>query len=165
MWDAHQGSFYVGTTSDGVTLNNSVIPEDVNTWSYLALRSPAYAASIGWDMRNLAVSADGFRGVSFCRRDRTGVWFEGVAHLADALQFRGDPGDGARAAQYLSDIYYAQAHAPNTDGRGITAASKNGLGDCGGGRYYASLHTGATAWYILAAGKVDPFSLIPLRPA
>jgi hypothetical protein len=157
-WDARQRRFYVGTTSDGVTLNNNVMPEDVNSWSYLALRDPAYAAALGWDMRNLAVTAGGFGGVSFCPGDRSGVWFEGTAHLADALEYRGDRGDGARAARYVSDIYYAQAHGLNNDGRAIIAASRDGLSDCGGGSYYASLHTGATAWYILAVRRVDPLS-------
>ncbi len=106
------------------------------------------------------MSAGGFRGVSFCRADRTGVWYEGTAHLADALEFRGEPGDAATAAGYLSDIYYAQRHGPGSDGLGIIAASRNGLSDCGGGSYYTSLHTGATAWYILAAKKIDPFTLI-----
>ena len=160
MWDAGQGRFYVGTTTDGTTPNDGVLPEDVNSWSYLALRDPGYAASVGWDVRNLAVSAGGFSGVSFCSADRAGVWFEGTAHLADALELRGQPGDGATAARYLSDIYYAQNHGLDNDGRGIIAASRNGLSDCGGGSYYASLHTGATAWYILAVAKIDPFSLI-----
>jgi hypothetical protein len=164
MWDARQGRFYVGTTSDGKTPNNSESPEDVNSWSYLALRDPAYAASVGWDVRNLAVSAGALRGVSFCRADRTGVWFEGTAHLADALRFRRYPGDDARAARYLADIYYAQAHGPGEDGRGIMAASRNGLSDCGGGLLYASLHTGTTAWYLLAAARVDPFFRISASP-
>jgi len=163
MWDAQQSRFYVGTTSDGVTLNDSVMPEDVNSWSYLALRDPAYAASLGWEMRNLAVTAGGFSGVSFCRGDRSGVWFEGTAHLADALEYRGHPGDGVWAARYVSVVYYAQAHGLNHDGRGIIAASRDGLSDCGGGSYYASLHTGATAWYIMAVLRVDPFSMIPAR--
>jgi hypothetical protein len=164
MWDAGQGRFYVGTTSDGKTPNNSESPEDVNSWSYLALRDPAYAASVGWDVRNLAVSAGAVSGVSFCRGDRTGVWLEGTAHLADALAFRGQPGDDARAARYLADIYHAQAHGPGADGRGIMAASRNGLGDCGGGLLYASLHTGTTAWYVLAAARVDPFFRISAPP-
>jgi hypothetical protein len=161
MWDAKAGHFAVGTASDGVTTNPAEVPEDVNSWSYLALRDPAYAASVGWDVRNLAVTGGRFSGVSFCPADRTGVWFEGTAHLADALQFRGGPGDAARAARYLADVYYAQAHGPDSDGRGIIAASRNGLGDCAGDSFYTSLHTGATAWYILAAKKIDPFSLIP----
>jgi hypothetical protein len=164
MWDARQGRFYIGTDSDGQTRNDSVLPEDVNTWSYLALRDRAYEASIGWAARNLAVTAGGFSGVSFCQGDRTGVWFEGTAHLADALEFRGDPGDGTRAARYLRDIYHAQKHGLNNDGLGVIAASRDGLGDCGGGVFYASLHTGATAWYILAATKADPFSLLPAPP-
>jgi hypothetical protein len=91
------------------------------------------------------------------------VWFEGTAHLADALLFRNSPGDAARAAAYLADVAHAQAHGPKTDGLGIIAASTNRLSDCDGGYYYASLHTGATAWYILAAAKTDPFFRIPPR--
>jgi len=160
MWDAPQGRFYVGTTADGFTPNNTLLPGDVNTWSYLALRDPRFAASVGWDVQNLAVTGQ-FRGVSFCRGDRSGVWFEGTAHLADALEFRADPGDRAQADQYLTDIYYAQTHGPGADGRGIIAASRNGLTDCAGGTFYTSMHTGTTAWYILAADKVNPFVLIP----
>jgi hypothetical protein len=161
MWNPQQGYFDVGTTADGVTPNTALLPEDVNSWSFLALRDPAYAASVTWIMRNLAVTAGGFSGVSSCTGDRSGVWFEGTAHLADALELRGHPGDDALAARYLADIYYAQAHGPNGDGLGIIAASKDGLGDCMGGSYYASLHTGTTAWYILAAKKIDPF--LPIR--
>jgi hypothetical protein len=161
MWDGGQDHFYVGTTADGVTPNTAELPEDVNSWSFLALRDPAYAASVTWIMRNLAVTAGGFSGVSYCTGDRSGVWFEGTAHLADALEFRNDPGDHTLAARYLADISYAQAHGPNGDGLGIIAASRDGLSDCMGGSYYASLHTGTTAWYILAAKKVDPFSQIP----
>jgi len=161
MWNPQQGYFDVGTTADGVTPNTALLPEDVNSWSFLALRDPAYAASVTWIMRNLAVTAGGFSGVSSCTGDRSGVWFEGTAHLADALELRGHPGDDALAARYLADIYYAQAHGPNGDGLGIIAASKDGLGDCMGDSYYASLHTGTTAWYILAAKKIDPF--LPIR--
>jgi hypothetical protein len=160
MWDAPQGRFYVGTTADGFTPNNTLLPGDVNTWSYLALRGPRFAASVGWDVQNLAVTGQS-RGVSFCRGDRSGVWFEGTAHLADALEFRADPGDRAQAGQYLADIYYAQTHGSGADGRGIITASRNGLTDCAGGTFYTSLHTGTTAWYILAADKVNPFVLIP----
>ena len=49
---------------------------------------------------------------------------------------------------------------PNTDGLGIIAASKNGLSDCDGSQYYASLHTGATSWYLLALQSANPFFLL-----
>jgi hypothetical protein len=161
MWIPSQHRFYVGTGYNGVTPNNQEQPEDVNSWSYLALEDPAYASSIDWDITHLAVTAHGFPGVSFCRGDRSGVWFEGTAHLADALETRHRRGDAARAAAYLADIRHAQADGPNTDGEGIIAASKNYLSDCDGDYYFASLHTGATSWYILAAKKANPFHLLP----
>jgi len=158
MWDAREGRFYVGTTNNGKKVNNEVQPEDVNSWSYLALASPAYASSLDWDVTNLAVSSEGFTGVSFCEGERSGVWFEGTAHLADALELRGAPGDEEQAESYLADIEYAQSHGLDSDGLGIIAASKNYLSDCEGEDYFASLHTGATAWYVLAAQGVNPFA-------
>jgi hypothetical protein len=158
MWNPAQQRFSLGTMTDGVTTNDSPQTEDVNSWSYLALRSPAYAASVDWDVTSLAAAAGPLHGVSICPGDRTGVWFEGTAHLADALEIRGQPGDSAQAAAYLADIAYAQAHGPNEDGLGIMAASKDGLTDCAGDSVYASLHTGTTAWYILAASGVNPLS-------
>ncbi|MBV9333534.1 MAG: hypothetical protein JO146_05970 [Candidatus Eremiobacteraeota bacterium] len=158
MWDSHDGRFYVGTGNDGVTPNKSFKPEDVNSWSYLAFENPSWGAAPSWDVVNLSVTRDGFSGVSFCSGDRSGVWFEGTAHLADALEIRDASGDRGQANQYLTDIEYAQAYGPNGDGLGIIAASRT-ISDCDGGKYYASLHVGATAWYILAAGAKDPFLL------
>ncbi len=159
MWDPHAGRFYVGTGDDGVTPNRSFKPEDVNSWSYLAFANRAWARAPSWDVKYLAVSKGGFSGVSFCSGDLDGVWFEGTAHLADALELRGQTGDPAQAAAYLSDVEYAQTSGPNNDGRGIIAASISGLRDCDGDKYYASLHVGATAWYILASEHSNPFTL------
>lgn len=77
--------------------------------------------------------------------------------MADALEIRHRPGDARKAASFLADVAHAQTSAPNTDGLGIIAASENGLSDCDGDRYYASLHTGATSWYLLALRRADPF--------
>jgi hypothetical protein len=157
MWNASAGSFYVGTTTDGVTPNTAEQPEDVNSWSYLALQDPAYHSSLDWNVQHLSVSAGGFNGVSFCLGDTSGVWFEGTAHLADALALRNSSGDATLANQYLSDIQFAQTNGPNRDGLGVIAASKDSLSDCDGSFYYATLHTGATSWYILASQRVNPF--------
>ncbi|HLX88585.1 MAG TPA: hypothetical protein VKR22_09060, partial [Acidimicrobiales bacterium] len=78
---------------------------------------------------------------------------------ADALALRAGSGDAALSSQYLADVAHAQSAGPNTDGRGIIAASKDMLSDCDGDYYFASVHTGATAWYVLAASGVNPFSL------
>ncbi len=169
MWDRRQGHFAIGTLNDGQTTNRTELAEDINSWSYLALEDPAYQAALHWDARELAVTAGRFAGVSYCPRDRTGVWFEGTAHLADALKLTGRPRDRKLAAGYLSDIRQAQRRGPNGDGYGIIAASRDGLSDCEGDQFFASLHTGTTAWYILAATGIDPFSLFALprlsRPA
>lgn len=159
MWDASAGRFYVGTLDNGVTPNKRFKPEDVNSWSYLAFANPQWAAAPSWDITHLAVSEGGFSGVSFCSGDRSGVWFEGTAHLADALELRNASGDRSQAQAYLDDIAYAQTHGPNDDGLGIIAASKT-ISDCDGDKYFASLHVGATAWYIMAADRTDPFVLL-----
>ncbi|HZV76345.1 MAG TPA: hypothetical protein VFF63_01150 [Candidatus Babeliales bacterium] len=161
MWDRRAGRFYVGTLDNGITPNKPFKPEDVNSWSYLAFQNPAWAASPSWDVTHLAVSKGGFSGVSFCTGDRSGVWFEGTAHLADALELRNHPGDSQQAQKYRNDVAYAQTNGPNTDGLGIIAASINGLKDCDGDKYFASLHVGATSWYIMAVGRINPFLLFP----
>lgn len=161
MWSAKAGRFYVGTGNDGITPNRAFKPEDVNSWSYLAFANPAWAAAPSWDVTNLAVSRNGFSGVSFCSGDRSGVWFEGTAHLSDALELRNASGDPEQAQRFLADIAYAQSNGPNNDGLGIIAASKNGLRDCDGDKYFASLHVGATAWYVMATAAIDPFVLLP----
>ena len=157
----HPGMFWVGTGEDGVTPNRQPLVEDVNSWSYLALRDPAFASSLDWVEKYLAVSKKGLSGVSFCRKGRKGVWLEGTAHIADALLARGGAGDEEAAERYLADIEHAQLAGPNNDGKGIIAASRDGVPDCEGEAYFASLHTGATAWYLLAAQGVDPFEALP----
>lgn len=156
MWDSATGHFWTGSNPDGATINFFPIPEDVNTWSYLALRDPAYAASIDWATSNLATtdtpqcfnsSLTGnqhFSGVTFSnaslqanpyvapnsytpKPDPNGVWFEGTAHAADALLLRGAPGDRDQAQVYLRNIQTAQAQL----GQGQTAGGKalpNGYG-------------------------------------
>ncbi|HEY4460197.1 MAG TPA: hypothetical protein VGN81_38165 [Pseudonocardiaceae bacterium] len=157
MWDSVKHLFWTGTGTDGTTTNTDFIPEDTQTWSYLALKDPAYASSIDYAIAKLKVTDGAFTGVSFSSSDRTKVWFEGTAHLADALEFRAGSGDAAKATAYTNNIELAQTTAPNNDRQGIVAASHDGLKTGDGDKYYASLHTGATAWYLLALRKVDPF--------
>ncbi|MCX4428980.1 hypothetical protein ACIQWL_54935 [Streptomyces mirabilis] len=161
MWDASGKKFWVGTDESGVSLNKDFLPEDVNTWAYLALKESAYAASIDWDIKNLAATDGSITGVSFGACDRSKVWLEGTAHLADALAIRNASGDSAKAQSYLKSIQLAQTSSPNHDAYGIVAASHDGLSDCDSDHYYAALHTGATSWYLMAAGPVNPFELLP----
>jgi hypothetical protein len=162
MWSRKQGHFFIGTTTDGKTINHDdPNPEDVQTWSFLATGLATHQGSIDWALANLSATSGDFQGLSFEDRDRSGVWFEGTAHAAAALEARGQTGDLNAAELLLLDIETGQASAPNADGRGIDAASKDGLKtDDNGDAYYASLHTGATGWYCIARQAGNPFKFI-----
>lgn len=67
------------------------------------------------------------------------------------------PGDASSAQAYLADIAHTQSSGLNSDRKGIITASKNGLKDCEGDRYFASLHTGASTWHLPALRSADPF--------
>jgi hypothetical protein len=56
MFNTTGDFFWTGTLTDGVTINTSAIPEDVNTWSFLALQDQAYSGSPDWAKTNLAVT-------------------------------------------------------------------------------------------------------------
>jgi hypothetical protein len=161
MWNSQNppGFFRTGTNTDGVSTNTDCIPEDCPSWSYLALEDPQYAASIDWAYTTHAALDGVLSGVSFSNADTSGVWFEGTGHMAAALAARKAAGDSAKAAAFPADIQLGQAQAPNANGLGIDAASKDGLAASDGDYYYASLHVGATAWYCLAAQASNPFLL------
>ncbi|MCL6674096.1 Tat pathway signal sequence domain protein [Streptomyces panaciradicis] len=194
MWEPSGGFFYTGT-NDGVTINRSPIPEDTQTWTHLALRSPAHSRSLDWAATELAVldsaerpnstvpQGQSYEGVTFSsaslsanedapiaqwqpKPDRNGVWFEGTAHLALALRCRRAPGDGARARRLLTSIERAQellgggqtlGGGAVPEGSGVVSASSPIDTGFGFG-YYPYRHTGATAWYLLAATRVNPLS-------
>ncbi|KOG31412.1 hypothetical protein [Streptomyces resistomycificus] len=192
MWEPDGGFFYTGT-NDGVTVNRSPIPEDTQTWTQLALSSPAHSRSLDWATSELAVldtaerrnstvpAGQSYEGVTFSsasllanedapiadgqpKPDRNGVWFEGTAHLALALRDRSTRGDQAHARRLIASIERAQdllgggqtvggeAIAPNS---GIVSASSPIDTGFGFG-YYPYRHTGATAWYLMAAARANP---------
>ncbi|MFF7262156.1 Tat pathway signal sequence domain protein [Streptomyces sp. NPDC008159] len=192
MWEPAGGFFYTGT-NDGVTVNKSPIPEDTQTWTYLALDSRRHARSLDWAAGELAVldhsgrrnstvpTGQSYEGVTFSsaslvadedkpiaefqpKPDRDGVWFEGTAHLALAFRDRGARGDEYRARRLLASLERAQDHlgtGQTVGGRalpersGIVSASSP-LDTGFGFGYYPYRHTGATAWYLMAAVRANP---------
>jgi len=192
MWEPSGGFFYTGT-NDGVTINRSPVPEDTQTWTHLALASPAHSRSLDWAASELAVldtadrpnstvpAGQSYEGVTFSsasllanedapiadgqpRPDRDGVWFEGTAHLALALRDRRSTGDEQRARRLLASIERAQDLLGGSQTVGGTALpARSGIVsassplDTGFGfGYYPYRHTGATAWYLLAAASANP---------
>lgn len=153
------GHVNTGTGLDGTTINTRPIPVDAQTWSFLATGDERYGAALDWTLGNLIATDGPYTGPSISEVDVSKAWFEGGGHLALALTLRDGAGDADRVETLLSSIRLAQRDAPNGDGKGIVATSNDGLDSGFGDLYYASLHTGATAWYLLAAAGLNPFRL------
>lgn len=153
MWNEEYEHFWTGTVEDGVTINDSVFPADVNTWGLLALgEKEKYGASMVWLEENCRVERDGFIGFDF-NTDGDGVWFEGTAHAILALQV---VGERLKSEMYLNQLRLAQRTAANANGKGIVASPvKTSTGF--GWDYPNMLHIGATAWYLFAELHHNPF--------
>ncbi|MGN7949044.1 hypothetical protein ACTJKH_09895 [Microbacterium sp. 22215] len=153
------GHVDTGTLLDGSTVNTHPVPLDSQTWTSLATGDARYDAALDWTLANLIATDGQYQGPSISDTDVSKVWFEGSGHLALALKLRNGAGDADRAEALLDSIRLGQRDAVNGDGKGIVATSTDGLDSGFGDLYYASLHTGATAWYLLAAAGDNPFSL------
>ena len=81
MWNAAGGFFWTGTGTDGVTINESNIPEDVQTWSYLAFLDPTYQASLAWVTTNL-VTVDNPQCINSKLTGNTKIYGETYASLS-----------------------------------------------------------------------------------
>ncbi|MCI1019864.1 hypothetical protein HWD99_14630 [Microbacterium sp. C5A9] len=153
------GHVDTGTLLDGSTVNTHPVPLDSQTWTSLATGDDRYDTALDWTLANLIATDGQYQGPSISDTDVSKVWFEGSGHLALALKLRDGAGDADRAEALLDSIRLGQRDAANGDGKGIVATSTDGLDSGFGDLYYASLHTGATAWYLLAAAGDNPFSL------
>ncbi|WP_447911838.1 hypothetical protein [Microbacterium phyllosphaerae] len=153
------GHVDTGTLLDGSTVNTHPVPLDSQTWTSLATGDDRYDTALDWTLANLIATDGPYQGPSISDTDVSKVWFEGSGHLALALKLRGAAGDADRAEALLDSIRLGQRDAANGDGKGIVATSTDGLDSGFGDLYYASLHTGATAWYLLAAAGDNPFTL------
>ena len=154
MWNETAGHFWTGTLDDGETINTSTVPADVNTWGLMALGDiNRYGRGITWVENNCYVEIDGFKGFDF-NDDKDHVWFEGTAHMVLAYQIIGDTTNGNI---YLSELERSQTEAPNNNGKGIVAASYDGLTTGFDWVYYNRVHIGATAWFIFAERGYNPY--------
>jgi len=89
--------------------NTSILPEDVNTWGYLALGGRTYSRAVDWVAGNLSRTDGAISGVTFSDKSNAGaVWLEGNGHLASALLARGGPHDRGGAVDLLLETVAAQ---------------------------------------------------------
>lgn len=106
MFNATGGFFWTGTLADQISISYYPIPEDVQTWSYLALQSKTYGVSLDWvktnlltidtpsarlsalkGLGNIRIEGETFDTASLATtaNDPQAVWLEGTAHTASAL--------------------------------------------------------------------------------
>jgi hypothetical protein len=137
MFNPEGHFFYTGTNADQVTINTSNIPEDVQTWSYLAFLDNRYKRSIDYALTHLQttdsataprssltgnqqVTGETFASASLISTagDPNAVWLEGTGHTVAALIARilagraglqGILGDVTAAVTLLRNIRIAQA--------------------------------------------------------
>lgn len=162
MWRPERGHVLIGTGTDGVTPVDSPVPVDAQTWASLALGDDAVPGALEWTWQTLRVEDAGITGVRAATdADPRIVWLEGSAHLAAALLARSGtpaPTDRERLDLLLAGLWRGQSHGPYADGRGVPAASSDGAASGVGDPIYASLHTGTTAWAVLAALGANPLA-------
>ena len=146
--------FATGTQTDGVTINGAVIPLDAQSWGFLALGDSATTrAALATAALSHTVSYAGFEGFDF-NTDRDMPWPEGTGQMAVAYAFLKD---ATHTEHYVSALQWLQANATNGNGKGIVAAPANGLTTGFGWVYNNRLHVGATAWYLFAERRYNPF--------
>lgn len=154
MWNNEEGFYWTGTLDDGVTVNTQTVPLDTQTWSLLAFgpnertrRAIAYAETHHW------TAWGNYEGFDF-NDDQDMPWFEGTGQMVVAYWALGETG---KARRYLDELREVQATAPNGNGLGIVAAPADGLTTGFGWAYYNRLHIAATAWFLFAEGRYNPY--------
>ena len=156
MWDAPKGCYLAGTTNPETrNMISGQLPLDVQAWSVLALPDaltlhPQVLNCAELNHRN---THDQFSGFDF-NDDKDGVWFEGTAQMAAAYAFATQ---AAAAESLRQELRRAQQTSPVGDGRGIAAASHDGLSTGFNFKYFRRLHVGATAWTVFGQLEFNPF--------
>lgn len=152
VWNETEKHFWTGTIDDGCTINKNNFHVDNQACAILALGSD-YNSALKWAENNFYTEADGFKGFDF-NNDKDGIWFEGTAQMALAYQISGDIDN---SNFYISEIIKAQGSAPNNNGKGIIAASKDGLTTGFDWEYFSRLNIAATSWFIFAENRFNPY--------
>jgi len=163
-WSETRGTFSAGLMDHQLdTLHQMVQPQAL---ALLGLgKAAAYGRALDWVDEALKVSAgeatsDGFSGYDAGidlehESQPDGIWFAGTAEMALAYQVASDLHPG-KSDYYLAKLEEAQHH-PHGNGKGLVAASHNGVSSgMGDARYDASTHIGTTAWYLLAHRHRNP---------
>jgi hypothetical protein len=159
MWDPAGHRFFVGTLDDGKTVSRDKSGLDAQAWPLLAFvpHPPAWDRVWTWiDTQHRSGDGYGYQ------RQPDGLWTEGTAQAAAALQASGRPVPDALWRVLLAQrgpdgLLYATPQARISTGFAIGPTSNHA-----DFFYYHLPHLGATAWAALAALGRNPFTGRPI---
>ena len=152
MWDATEKKFWTGTGDDGVNVNTSVVPTDIQSWALLALGEDgaAYTGALDYAESHNKVG----EGYDF-NSDCDGVWYEGTAQMAEVFGSRGENGKWDSLVSFIEGAHFADGATPASSIDGLTTGFD--LADGSPWLYYHRAHVGATGWLALAELRFNPF--------
>jgi hypothetical protein len=186
MWNRAGRFFWTGTLGgvpgeDPNVINTGNIPEDVQTWSLLALGDGRYESSVDWVTRKLSNTDGGpssqlpagvtVSGVTYSTgaktitgtvsgsdlpNNRTAVWLEGTGHTALALLERDNRGDAEQARRLLHETVVAQEQVGGGQTVGLTSDPDAGrLSDPGAGGTWTGTPLPARSGIVAATSAFD----------
>ncbi len=148
MYNVAGPYFYTGTLGDQMTINPSPIPEDCQTWSYMATLNNAWRGTIDWALANLQTTdtataphssltgSESIHGLVFDTASLTtkaddphAVWLEGTAHMSAALAAR-----VLRGGDSLPGLFADLSEALRLQRQSERAQALLGLGKTAGGK-------------------------------
>lgn len=152
MWDPTDGKFWTGTGNDGMTINTSVVPVDVQAWAVLALREEGkpYWRALDYAEKHLSAG----QGFDF-NQDRDGVWYEGTAQMAVAYRHTGRQVESQALVTFLQSAQFESGALPAASKDGLTTGFH--LPDGQPWLCFRRAHVAATAWLALAEMGANPF--------
>ncbi len=165
MWDADEQRYLTGLLPDGAPNRLSAL--DANVWPLLSPDTPpAHEAARNWVLSHHQVPATrtDFKGLDF-NDDRDGIWMEGTAFTALTLRKRAwlslpsDIATAARFCQTLKEQISPSGFIWATDVPSLSTGLSTGIDPTTPDfRYPRRPHLAPTAWAVLAAGAINPFT-------
>ncbi len=161
MWDENDSHFWTGTTENDEI--NEFSPLDVQTWAQLAFQNNNHLEAIGWAQENCFIELDDWSGFHYCSiediEEDAGIWWEGTAQMCCAFQILNEFDN---SNQFLDELCHWQIGASIANNLGIAACYPDRIftgivRPFGEWYYFQRLHIGATAWYIFAERRYNPY--------
>ncbi|MBV9123690.1 MAG: hypothetical protein JO112_10065 [Planctomycetes bacterium] len=143
LFDPVQGRFYVGTATDGTTINTTDLALDTQIYPFLTLAQwPEYAnlnaalqRPIAWTVKNLMSTDSSYAGnFAFSTLSTAGAWVEGDVDVAAAEQLLGNTSAAAAILQKVDLI--AAAAQPSSAIIPYLPATPDGVTDNSIGAFY-----------------------------